>query len=341
MDELMKIKRRREEFVAYQPTSVTPPFPRTLLVEISNLCNHACVFCAYPKSTRDVKQMDLLLLDRLLVEAHQLGAVEAGFYSGAEPFTSPNLEKIILRSKQIGYEYVYISTNGSLANEKRLGACIDNGLDSIKFTINAGDRETYKFIHGKDHFDRVLANVRFASTYRRMVGKQVYLAVSFVVIDEPGCSNAETGESLKHDLEGVVDEFVFVKALNQSGQTLGLAANGIEPPCVLPFNRVHISAEGYLRMCCNDYQNYLALVDLNQTTLGASWNAPLFQEMRRRHLEKRLEGTLCHNCMYGENTPIQPIMAPLSVPVPATFFDFQPPEKSKAETASRAHRTGS
>ena len=108
----MKIQRRREEFSAYQPTSVTPSFPKTVLIEISNLCNHACVFCAYPKATREGKQIDLHLLDRLLIEAHQLGAVEAGFYSGAEPFTSPNLEKIILRAKQIGYECRGVRTLG-------------------------------------------------------------------------------------------------------------------------------------------------------------------------------------------------------------------------------------
>jgi molybdenum cofactor biosynthesis enzyme MoaA len=328
MDELLKIQRRRQAFQAYRPSSVAPDFPKTVLVEISSLCNHACVFCAYTKTTREPQQIDMPLLDRLLVEAHALGAVEAGFYSGAEPFTSPNLERIILRAKEIGYEYVFISTNGSLATEKRLRGCIDNGLDSIKFSINAGDRETYKFIHGKDHFDRVLASVRYANEYRRAQGKRVYLAVSFVVIDEPGCSNAGTGEALKRELEGIVDEFVFIQALNQSGQTVGLAPNGIEPPCVLPFARVHISAEGYLRMCCNDYQNYLTLVDLNQTTLEASWQAPIFQEMRQRHLDKKLEGTLCHNCMYGVNTPIEPLVTPLSVPVPATFFDFQPRERT-------------
>ena len=44
---------------------------------------------------------------------------------------------------------------------------IDNGLDSIKFSIHGGTKDTYKKIHGKDDFDRVIKNLIWVDEYRK------------------------------------------------------------------------------------------------------------------------------------------------------------------------------
>ena len=303
--------------------SLTPDFPNTILVEIGNVCNHGCVFCAYTKMTRPNKKIDLDLLFRLLNEGFDEGARELGLYSGAEPFASRDLEKIIQESKSIGYEYVFVSTNGSLANEKRIKDCIDSGLDSIKVSINGGNREVYRQIHGLDHFDRVIRNLQFMDEYRKTKEKPIYIAVSFVIIDEKDISNKASMADLKKTISPWIDEFNFGNANDQNGQMLGLEATPITIPCTLPFHRVHISAEGYLRACCSDYQNYLALVDLKDISLKEAWHSMLFQNLRKRHLDNNLDGTLCHNCAHGANTPIAPLDKKLATVVPSEFFDWK------------------
>lgn len=322
-----RVRRKVDDMAAYVPTSATPAFPRTMFVEISNLCNHACAFCAYPKMTRPGKRIDFTLLDRLLREAYGLGTRDAGFYSGAEPFTSPDLERIIKTAKDLGYEYVFISTNGALASEKRLAACFDHGLDSIKFSVNGADRETYKRVHGRDHFDRVLASIAFAHDYRARAGLDYYIAVSFVMIDTPEVSNLATRDALKGLVGPWADEVIFFDADSENGQMLGLAPMQVRAPCPLPFQRLHVTAEGYLRVCCNDYQNYLTVADLNHVTLQDAWQAPIFREIRQRHLDKRLEGTLCHNCIHNVNAPIEPLVPSLAVKVDRAFFEFKPPAR--------------
>ena len=320
-----RVRRRVDDMAAFVPSSPEPGFPRTIFVEISNLCNHACAFCAYPKMTRPGRRIDFGLLERMLREAYALGTREAGFYSGAEPFTSPDLERIIKSAKDLGYTYVFISTNGALASERRLTACFDNGLDSIKFSVNGADRETYRRVHGRDHFDRVLANVRFAHEYRERSGLDYYIAVSFVTIDTPDVSNVASREKVEALVGPWADEVVFFDADSENGQMVGLKPADVRAPCPLPFRRVHISAEGYLRVCCNDYQNYLALVDLNHVSLEEAWNAPIFRDIRQRHLDRRLEGTLCHNCVHNVNGPIEPLVPALAVKVDRAFFNFKRP----------------
>jgi hypothetical protein len=90
--------------------------------------------------------------------------------------------------------------------------------------------------------------------------------------------------------------------------------------CKMPFNRLHVSCEGYLTLCCVDYQNYLALADLNNTSLREAWCSPQFQEMRRRHIDKELAGTLCGNCWQGRRDKVVPLDARLATEI--QFPDF-------------------
>jgi hypothetical protein len=48
--------------------------------------------------------------------------------------------------------------------------------------------------------------------------------------------------------------------------------------------------------------------------------------MRQRHLDGRLEGTLCHNCINDVNLPIEPLVPALATPVAAEFFNFTLPK---------------
>jgi len=319
-----RIKRRVNDLYSKVGESVTPDFPKTILVEIGNLCNHRCVFCAYSKMTRPHAHIDLELLKRLLKEGYSLGARELGLYSSAEPFATPHLEQVILEAKNYGYKYIFVTTNGSLANEKRIKDCMDFGLDSLKFSINAGNREAYKIIHGQDHFDRVLKNLLFVNEYRKQLKRPFYLAVSSVAIEESGFCNKESFKELKNIIDPIVDEHAIFDAYNQNGQMIGLAPSKVTAPCTLPFHRVHISAEGYLRACCNDYQNYLALVDLKETSLETAWNSPTFKQFRKRHLDQKTQGLLCFNCIHGKNTPIKPLNPDLAVKVPSEFFNWSP-----------------
>jgi len=299
-----RMERKAKEFLPL--LSQEPPFPRLMNVELSNVCNHSCTFCAYSVMERTKGNIDVENLERWLAEAYELGVREVGLHSGAEPFASPHLEHFTAYCKQLGFEYVYISTNASLATPERMKKVIDAGMDSIKFSINAGDRETYRQIHGQDHFDRVIAHLKFASEYRGE-RKKPYMAISFVETTE----NIRTLERLKELTAGFVDEYLSFKPTNQNGQMSGV---GDGPPkqarldvCTVPFNKIHISMEGFLRLCCNDYENLLALEDLNKVSLKEAVYSERFKQARRRHLDDDLEGMLCHNCKHNCQDPVQPL----------------------------------
>ena len=53
-------------------------------------------------------------------------------------------------------------------------------MDSIKFSVNAGTRDSYKNVHGKDQFDLVQENIRWFSNYRETSGLKYNIYVSSV-----------------------------------------------------------------------------------------------------------------------------------------------------------------
>ncbi|MBQ9479444.1 MAG: radical SAM protein, partial [Selenomonadaceae bacterium] len=158
--------------------SLEPPFPTTnFLMELSNACNHACIFCTHQKMKRKVGRLDKALGFDILQQAYDLGTREVGFYATGEPFLMPELAEYVKKAKDIGYTYVYLTSNGALATPDKIRAVIDAGLDSIKFSVNAPTRKLYKFIHSKDDFDKVMSHLRYLNEYRRESGRnyKIYL----------------------------------------------------------------------------------------------------------------------------------------------------------------------
>lgn len=339
MEDIKNIRERLENN-KNSKKSLTPKIPNNMLIELSNICNYECIFCANSKMTREKGEIDKQFLFRILKEAYALGVTDVGFYATGEPFVCENLDSYIKKAKEIGYKYIYLTTNGALANPERLKQAFEAGLDSIKFSINAGTKETYKMIHGRDEFENVINNLRFVSEYRKKYKTGIKLYVSYVITRQ----NENEKEILKQLIGDIVDDIIFVEARNQGGVMYEINEHLVledkkydikKPPCSLPFNSLHITYEGYLTACCIDFQNYLVVADLNKSSLKDSWVNEEFIELREKHLNNRLEGSLCYNCIYNKNVKIEPLISKY-----ATFFyyDDYTKEEEIIKSISNIHK---
>lgn len=304
--------------------NLMPPFPRNMLLEVTNACNHSCIFCANSKSDRKRGYIDSKLAKKILQEAYMLGTRDVGFYATGEPLLNRDLEEYIKYAKELGYQYVYITTNGALLTEQRAENIVEAGIDSIKFSLNASNRKDYKFIHGKDDYDQVVTNLKMLNKLRKRYHKKFGIYVSCVLTRQ----TADTKEEFRKNIEEYADEIVFVPCNNVGGMmyemndilTIGreesfYPKNGI---CPLFFRNLYVSYEGYWTMCCTDFQNYLALKDLNECTLEEAWNSADTIELRKRHLEHDLKGLICDNCMNNRNEYSDPVNDAY-----ATHYDYK------------------
>jgi MoaA/NifB/PqqE/SkfB family radical SAM enzyme len=66
--------------------------------------------------------------------------------------------------------YVLFNTNGTLMQPKRFQELIDTGLDELRVSLDAADRETYLKVRGKDYFNRIVRDVGKFIAYQKSVG---------------------------------------------------------------------------------------------------------------------------------------------------------------------------
>ena len=285
--------------------------PKNALVELTNACNHECVFCYNPEMKRKIGSLDINLFETFVKKSCDEGLEEIGLYATGEPFMTKNLPDFIKIAKNNGIKRVYITSNGALASIDKVKKCLDAGLDSIKFSINAGTKESYKIIHGYDDFEKVIHNVKEIHNYVKMNNLNVKLLCTFIytnlTYNEIDSFSATYGKYF--------DERIgFYQASNQGGLTTKknivltkrIPSKSIKnqkyKPCEMLWNRIHLNNKGYLTACCVDYENNLTYKKLSEDeSVLDQFNAPRMIELRKKHLTNQLDGTICKNCIYNTN----------------------------------------
>ena len=115
-------------------STVLPP-PKSCKIELTANCNYKCSFCV--KSLRpDNGEIDRKFYSRIIREMRNYGVEELGVFFIGESFLCQGLPEAIKEAKDVGYPYVFLTTNGSAVNEKKLRRCMESGLDSLKFSLN-------------------------------------------------------------------------------------------------------------------------------------------------------------------------------------------------------------
>ena len=310
----MKVREYKEKIDVYHTIDAKelyPPYPlKGLHIELSNICNHQCLFCANRKMTRKKGYIDEDFLKRILKEAHEEGFLDVGFYANGEPFVSKNLSEYVKWAKEIGYKYIYIDTNGAAATFDKIKEVIDAGLDSIKFSINGTNPENYELIHGRNDFDKVIDNLKQTYEYKKKIGRKLNVFVSIAVTKYI----ENTIEVFVEKLKKYTDDIICNSVIEMGGYipeeleklktvTSNDFTEGMQVPCYQLWKGLFITYEGYVTACCADFQNYFVYADLNNTSIKDAWHNEVITELRRKHLEKKVAGLPCVQCAYGISSP--------------------------------------
>lgn len=309
--------KRRKRLTVHKKT-LFAQVPKNALVELTNACNHACVFCFNPKMKRSISHLNIDTYTQFVKKCSEEGVEELGLYSTGDPFMTKNLYEYISIAKKLNIKRVYITTNGALADFEKAKKCLDAGLDSIKFSINAGTKESYKIIHGFDDFEKVKKNVIDIYNYIKINKLKVELFSSFVYTS---LTFSEL-DIFKKQFSKYLKEMIFFPAANQGGRNVEVAKEITKnlnlntssqkkdyQPCEMLWNRLHFTAEGYLTACCVDYENDLVFSKFEKNEkLIDQFNSEPVKNLRSKHLNNKLDNTICKGCIYNKNYKYEKIL---------------------------------
>jgi len=303
----------------YAPTyTLIPPFPMEVLLDVTSFCNHACTFCTNPDIELK-KTVNKELALKFIQDSYNLGARRLGVFGTGESFLYKQLYEYILFAKKIGFDYVYIKTNGALCTIEKLAPVLDAGLDSLRFSIHAGTRESYKKVQGKDDFDKVLKNVQQADKYRKEKKLNVEIAVSMVVTSIAG----NELDLLKEHIGDCVDVWDVQDLNSQCGNLLDNKEKGEikgggprfdfkAGKCKQPFSSLSLTPEGYISACIMDFNGDLIAGDFNETELKEIWEGEVLVKFRKDHIENNLKDHICYACIYNKENEHKPLLEKFS-----------------------------
>jgi MoaA/NifB/PqqE/SkfB family radical SAM enzyme len=286
----------------------TIPAPRSVKIEITANCNYRCTFCV--KSLRaDEGHMDRALYSRLIREMRDAGVEELGVFYIGESFTCPWLAEAIKEAKDVGFPYVFLTTNGAAATPGKVKACMESGLDSLKFSLNFADPWQLESVAqvGPSHWQKAIDNLKAAREIRDAGGYKCGIYASSIDFDG---AQGEKMRAVVADIAPYVDEAYWLPLYGMSGAS---EAAGWKPkqgnpgrkdamrdplPCWAVFTEGHITKDGLLAACCfgAGLDGGLVMGDLKEQSFMDAWNSAAFQTLRAAHLAKNVEGTACESC---------------------------------------------
>jgi MoaA/NifB/PqqE/SkfB family radical SAM enzyme len=181
-DQRLKAYAHKPRLLAIAAGAFPPPV--SVKLELTNVCNHDCHFCAYRRIVQRAKPAGSLDETRVLDLVDELAAGGVSglmFTGGGEPLVHPGCDRIFERCRERRIEHALI-TNGTLLS--RVSDAGLGGLRWIRFSINAGSSDEYARVHGASpaDWDRVWQNVARAANRRTFPGLTV--GVSFVATAE-------------------------------------------------------------------------------------------------------------------------------------------------------------
>lgn len=279
-------------------------FPLHVDIESTNRCNLRCSMCQIDFGSMKQGDMDISLYKRIIKECgdNHLSSIKLN-YRG-EPTMNKNLAQMVKLAKDAGIIEVQFNTNGVLLNEKLASDLIDAGLDRIKFSIDGATPEVYERIRGTK-YQRVVDKVNNLVRIRNEKGKvRPIVHVQMVYMQD------NKGEVVKYVQfwENRVNRIGFSRyrstdrLLEDKRRVESVPTVAV--PCPQLWQRLLVTYDGQILMCCGDHKVLNPLEDVGNSSLKDVWHSDLLEKYRKLHLEDRSgEIAACSICEVNRTDP--------------------------------------
>jgi MoaA/NifB/PqqE/SkfB family radical SAM enzyme len=353
--------------------------PQSLDVETASLCDLACPHCFRQYIVTPDKIISEALFRRVIDQAVEMGVPSVKFNWRGEPLMCPKLPEFVAYAKEKGILETIINTNAVTLTEEKSRALIDAGLDMMVYSFDGGTAKTYNKMRvgrfKENTFEAVVENIERFHVIRKEMGA-LFPRTRIQMVLTP--DSRDEVDEFRRRFEPVVDD-VLIKAYEERGLNMELydeaqqeeikaklsAKTGRKVknlsdamiwekpdgeflyatgrlPCQQLYQRLMISYDGSVYMCCNDWgtEHPVGYVDqagidhgmkdyetvymraqkaangyelLNNvvmperyantetkvTTLQEIWDSPALNEVRRKHIEGKVNSiAACKKCTF-------------------------------------------
>jgi len=249
--------------------------PLCIDLEVASVCDLACPHCFRQYIATPDKLMSTDLAFRLIDQLAEQKVPSVKFNWRGEPLMNRNLPKIIDYAKQNGVLETIINTNATLLEGKYAEELMSSGLDLLIYSFDGGSKKTYDKLRvgrfKENKFENIIKNIENFHKLKKKNGSVFPRTKIQMVLTKETYEEQEEYFSL---FKGIVDD-VSVKQYTERGGDIKeteVGQNNIDKnkiymknfdgdlfvsqgrlPCEQPFQRMLITYDGRVSMCCYDW----------------------------------------------------------------------------------------
>jgi len=305
-----KIKSSSFLYKLYQRRQNLVKLPYAMNIEITTKCNLKCWMCARPRMKNlKVGDMDFGLFKRIVDDMAKLVYEKTSFtlVGLGEPLMYDKLFDAIEYVKtKCPKASIHINTNATLLDlEKSEILCkLLRGGDRLLFSLNAGNRSTYKWMMGADKFDLVVSNIKNFLAIRKKIGKGPSVVIQII---ETKKTEPEI-EGFKNFWQPLIDsnDNIYIRQLINWGGKIDtkdvlVKVKGKRYPCLSLWIAVVVDLEGNVYPCCEALSTRensdLLLGNIQEKSLTEIYSESKIREIRKKHLNNKWNDIAeCSNC---------------------------------------------
>jgi MoaA/NifB/PqqE/SkfB family radical SAM enzyme len=274
-------------------------------------------------------QIDFDFFKYIVLQMVNEGVKEIGLFYLGESFSAFKLlHKAVRYCKNIGVEYVFLTSNGTLAFQDRVALLMEAGLDSLKWSVNCADPKQYHEVTGvsPELFWKQLKNIHDAWDIREEVGYSTKLYASSIRYD--GEQHERMQDTIGRYVAPFVDEHYWLPLygmamtakrmqedtgwtpnlgnIGRYDESMGTGNRHDQPVCWSAFTEGHVRSDGHMSACCFGATDRFDVGDLAEQSFMEAWNSPAYQAIREAQLryavgeKDALKGTMCEVCVAYE-----------------------------------------
>lgn len=294
-----KYRRSRERWDRHARTREIAPAPLHVDIETTNLCDLKCIMCEGRSMKRSKGMMSMDLFERIIRECNEIGVDSVKLGLWGEPLLNKRLPDMIRFAKENSSLILQFNTTANLMTEAVSRTLIEAGLDHLTVSIDGVSAETYERIRIGGKFERVLRNVERLIELKRELGSALpCVTVQIIRMTE----NRHETERFVEYWEGKADRIsitnigVIAGSPDVASLSLREAKRIGRRPCTDLWHRLSVHWNGDVSACCSDFDGFLKVGRLGDSSLLDIWHGSALTELRRRHEKGDFSGLICERC---------------------------------------------
>ncbi len=287
-------------------------------IDPSSGCNFKCTFCptGSPELLKEVGRKNNVMKWDIFLKAvegfaafpDKLRALHV--HKDGEPLMNPRIGAMLSHvvEREIAEKY-WITTNGSLLDEKISEQIVDSGIDAVRLSIEHVSSDGYLDLTKTfSDYEELLQRIATLKQERDKRGSKLYIVAKLIDFN---FSDKEK-QKFVDDFSKIADDAFITEAHDWNRTGTGEFLLGATPQagydgerplrpdrivCPYPFYNLAVNADGSVGICPMDWSRGLNVGTLDSSTLVELWQSEAIKQIQLLHLQgKRHEHPVCGKC---------------------------------------------